>query len=459
VTLKHWPISPARVIVAVTILLAVVHAAGIFARGVRPRVVRGDALHYYVQLRSPVFDHDLDFENDYVGLYTLDFKVSVPPPGWTWSYERTPNGHVRNFMPVGPAVAWAPLFFVVTGTTWMLSLAGLGSTPDGFGLAFQFVPDVCGVIAGGLAMWFAYLFASTLHGARAALGAAVALLIGSPLIYYTVVAPAYSHSLSAMGASAFVLYWWKTRDRIDIGRFAALGALAGLTALIRWQDGLLSATVLVDVIVLARARDLSLPGAIRFALPRLAAAGLAALLAFSPQMFVWQVLYGQPLTIPQGAGFMRWTESAIGEVLFSPHHGLFAWTPLTAVALAGLALSWKKQPRLVLTLGLFFVASTYVNGAVSDWWAGEAFGARRYLSCFPIFVVGLAGLLAREGIVGSVARLATVALAVANLLLLVQYQVFMIGMTALTEYPKTWYVLWVDRFVLPFRLIRHLLRW
>jgi len=444
---------------AITLMMAIVHFTGLFARGVRPRVIRGDGLHYYVQLRSAVFDHDLDFENDYIGLYTLDFKVSVPPAGFTWTFEHTPNGHVRNFMPVGPALFWAPLFLVVTGATYALSLAGLAYTPDGFALAFQLVPDVCGVAAVGLALWFAFLLARSLSGPRAAIGAALAVLAGSPLIYYAIIAPSYSHALSAMGASAFLLYWWNTRDRTDVRRYAAVGALAGLTALIRWQDGLLLGAVLVDVIAHARAARLSRGRFVGFGLMRLAVAGAAALLVFTPQMIVWQSLYGEPLTIPQGAEFMRWTASEVGSVLLSPYRGLFSWTPLTGVALAGLIPLWKTQRRLVFTLALFFLASTYINGAVADWWAGEAFGARRYLSCFPVFVVGLAELLALDGFRGTMSRIVALVLAVVNLLLLVHYELYMIGLTTLAPYPDNWYTLWVDRFIVPIRLVRHLLGW
>jgi hypothetical protein len=460
VTLRGLHLNPSRVVLAITLVMAIVHFTGLFVRGVRPRVIRGDALHYYVQLRSAVFDHDLDFENDYIALYTLDFKVSVPPAGFTWTFEHTPNGHVRNFMPVGPALLWAPLFLVVTGAIYLSSLAGLAYPPDGFGLALQLVPDVCGVAAAGLAMWFAFLLARSLSGPRAAIGAALAVLAGSPLIYYAIIAPAYSHALSAMGAGAFLLYWWNTRDRTDLRRYAAMGALAGLTALIRWQDGLLLVTVLVDVVVHARTARLSRGRVIGFGALRLAVAGAAALVVFTPQMIVWQSLYGQPLTIPQGAEFMRWTESQVGAVLLSPYRGLFSWTPLTAVALAGFIPLWKTERRLVLTAALFFLVSAYVNGAVVDWWAGEAFGTRRFLSCFPIFVVGLAALLTLDGIRGTISRLVTIVLAAANLLLLLHYELFMIGLTTLVPYPgNNWYTLWVERFLVPVRLVRHLLHW
>jgi len=460
VPLRNLIANPSRVVLAVTLALAVVHFSGVLARGVRPRVIRGDALHYYVQLRSAVVDRDLDFENDYIGLFKLDFTVAAPPPGFTFNYEHTPNGHVRNFMPVGPALLWAPLFLAVGAVAWLLSAAGLAAPPDGFGLAFQLVPDVCGIAAAGLAVYFAFLLGRRLFCPRAALWSALAALLGTPLIYYATVSPSYSHTLSAMSASAFFLYWWHTRDRADLRRYAILGALAGLVALVRWQDGMVITTILVDVVVQARRQGRSAAGWVTFGVPRLAAAGLAALAAFSPQMIVWQVLYGQPLTIPQGGDFMRWTQSQMGAVLVSPYRGLFSWTPLTALAVAGLIGLRGPHRRLAWTLGLFFLVSTYINGAVADWWAGEAFGARRYMSCFPLFAVGAGYLLTRAGLAGAVARWTTAALVVANLFLLAHYEVFMIGLTRFAPYPgNSWYTLWVERFLVPVRLLRSALGW
>src|SRR5690242_10756383 len=83
------------------------------------RVVFGDATHHFVQLRSAVFDRDFDFRNDYVGIYGL--ARAEDGPDWLTT-ELTPTGHVRNYMPVGPAVLWAPLYLLVAGALWMWSL-------------------------------------------------------------------------------------------------------------------------------------------------------------------------------------------------------------------------------------------------------------------------------------------------------------------------------------------------
>ena len=63
-------------------------------------------------------------------------------------------------------------------------------------------------------------------------------------------------------------------------------------------------------------------------------------------MAAWQAIYGSPLVLPQGKGFMRWTSPALGAVLLSDWHGLFTWTPLVAVAVAGLVPLFRLQRRV-----------------------------------------------------------------------------------------------------------------
>jgi CHASE2 domain-containing sensor protein len=88
-----------------------------------------------------------------------------------------------------------------------------------------------------------------------------------------------------------------------------------------------------------------------------------------------------------------------------------------------------------------------------EWWAGEAYGARRFVSCFPILVLGFAGfattwLGTRQRLVVTIA-----VFVVLNGLLLLQYQLFMHGLDRVAPYPKGFYALVLARFLVPFRLL------
>ena len=62
------------------------------------------------------------------------------------------------------------------------------------------------------------------------------------------------------------------------------------------------------------------------------------LLAFAPQLLAYNSLNGHPSPTELVERKMIWTSPHALEVLFSPAHGLFAWTPLALLALSGVVL-------------------------------------------------------------------------------------------------------------------------
>jgi hypothetical protein len=210
----------------------------------------------------------------------------------------------------------------------------------------------------------------------------------------------------------------------------------------RWQDAILVAVPAWDALAAPRK-----PGS-SGAAARIAVAAAAAVAAFAPQSIVWQRLYGQPFTIPQGSTFMKWTSPALWQVLLSYYHGLFTWTPVLLLAVVGLV---PRVPAVAFLLG-----SWYVNASVVDWWGGEAFGGRRFVACFPVFVLGAAALFERWREWPSALAGVCAGFVCLNGLLLLQYQMMMHGVLGMAYYPASFYGLYVARFVVPFVLAR---RW
>jgi hypothetical protein len=442
---------PGFAILALGLLFAAAYTLGLVLLA-KPdgRIVVGDAMHEYVQLRSAVFDRDLRFTNEYLRLYGL--TPATVDEETRWIVDANETGHVRNLMPVGPALLWTPAFLLTTAGVWVADLGGADYPLDGYGRVFQASAGYSGIAAASLAAWLSFLVACAFFDRRSAIWGTLAIWLASSALYYTVVSPTYSHAPSMLAVSLFFLVWIRTRGRVDYTRYAWLGALAGFAALMRWQDAVLLVVPAVDAVV-SRAS-----GGWRTASGRLGAAAAAAFIAFTPQMFVWQRLYGHPLTIPQGGAFMQWTTPALLAVLFSDKHGLFTWTPVIVVACAGLVALARRAPLAGGASIAFLAISWYINAAVADWWAGEAFGARRFLSCFPIFVLGTAAVF--DAWRGRPARIAvcTAVFVTLTALLLVQYQTFMHGARAIAPYPKGFEDLWLARFVVPFRLLKDVMR-
>lgn len=409
------------------------------------QIVAGDAKHHFVQLRSLVFDRDLDFRNDYAAQYGIS---PDSPESWWLFQDPTETGLVRNYMPVGPALLWAPLYTLVATVQLVLSWMGLAARPLGYEPWLQIVPGITGVFAGAAAAWMSWRLARRFVNGPAAAVGTLSVWLGSHALYYTLVSPAYSHAASMFTASAFCLYWFRPGATLSARRAVAAGALVGLCALMRWQDAL--------------ALGVPLWAVCRWQVSwtRRAAAALAAtasaLAVFLPQTIVWNALYGRPFAMPQGPSFMRWSDPHLFDVLFSAHHGLFSWAPLLVLAVAGLAVFAWRHREWAPAVVILTMTSWFVNAAVADWWAGEAFGARRFLSLFPLFVLGASTWMQGRPSTATARpwRMAAgLVLIVMNGLLLFQYQLFMKGLQAVAPYPSGGFDLWIARFLVPLRFV------
>jgi hypothetical protein len=118
---------------------------------------------------------------------------------------------------------------------------------------------------------------------------------------------------------------------------------------------------------------------------------------FLPQIAAWRVVFGQWLVLNPygivGAGSFDLRSPYLVDVLLSTDRGLFTWTPLSVLALAGL-LRWLvlSRPTLGWLAAAQFAAQVYLVGAWSSWSGGAAFGPRLLVGLLPGLGLGLAAL-------------------------------------------------------------------
>jgi hypothetical protein len=364
----------------------------LLAMAFRP-VVEGDGVNYYSYLHSLVVDRDLDFSDEYQA------AREAGVPGYSTLVEtRTPIGLLANFQPAGAALLAMPAYLV--------------------GLVFQ----QGGLPQYGTALVLAYTGASLLYGllalalcyrlAREVVGSARAAALGTlvaggatPFLFYLLWEPSYAHTFSAFAAAAFVLLWWRSRDWRSPAAWLGLGVLAGVMAMIRYQDGLLAAIVLLD---LRRARW------------RLLAFAAGALVGFAPQLLVTHAVFGTWLPYrPPEFALQLWPGHYL-EVLLSSHNGLFIWTPAAIAAVAGYRFVGDR--RLSLAAAVALVLQLQLEGSAPDWWGGHSFGMRRLLVLLPFAAVGLAALAARLAGRSRLLMAAAVLLVAWNVLLVANFQ-------------------------------------
>jgi hypothetical protein len=228
------------------------------------------------------------------------------------------------------------------------------------------------------------------------------------------VAPGFSHACSAFAVSLFLWIWLRVRDTWTPLGALSLGASAALMAMVREQDAFFAAGPALDFLfrgasppqtpLRALSRGPGEPrssraGSLSLAFVRTAAAGItAAVLVYLPQLFAYNALNGHPGPTLEVSRKMTWWSPHALEVMWSPQHGLFFWTPIALVALGGLI--WlaagqfrtaRPETAWIASVMIIMVAlQIYVSGCVESWTVAGSFGQRRLVALTPILALGLA---------------------------------------------------------------------
>lgn len=365
---------------------------------VTTRVNASDEIQFFSWLHSWAFDRDVDFDNEY-----RYFHDTGPGrnPGFVETFLDATNeaGRRPSFAPIGSAMLWMP-FYAAGHVSALLT----GAPADGFSTPYVTAVTWASALYGFIALLLSADIARRLTGGRAGVAAATVLL-GSPLVFYMYVAPVFAHACSAFAVALFLWTWLRVRARWSMPGAIALGLTGALLPMVREQDAFFVVGPALDFMRGAwRAR----PERPWSQLAACAAAGVVAFgLAYAPQLIAYAALNGHPGPTATVARKMTWTSPHALEVLFSPQHGLFFWTPLALPALLGVVSLLRRAragtigditrpqapadlPWIAALLLLMTGLQVYVSGSVESWTVAGAFGQRRFVALTPILVVGLA---------------------------------------------------------------------
>ena len=392
-----------RRVVAALLLLFLVSLPAI-----TPRLYAADEIEYFAFLRSLWFDRDLSFDNEY--RHFVETGVAGPDFRATFLELETETGLRLNFTTIGCAILWSP--FYAAGDLAARTMNRLGRPIAIDGYSRPYVAAVClgSATYGFLALLLSLRAARQLGlpgtngaGGRFAQAApALAVWIGTPLLFYMYAAPPFAHAVSAFAVAAFVTTWLSVRERWSVPGVAALGALAALMGMVREQDLFLAVGPALDFAWEACGRRLRQPrdgtsgGGRRFVASALAGAA-AFVLVYLPQAIAYLVLNGHIGPSNLVGRKMNWAAPHALQVLASPEHGFLFWTPLAVLAGAGLAVLARRpgeHRRVAVCLWLMIAAQIYVSGSVESWTVAGAFGQRRFVALTALLVVGIAALVA-----------------------------------------------------------------
>ncbi len=352
--------------------LALLYALGVQVADA-PGITTDGAI-YFSQLRSLVFDRDLDVAREFVVL----------------GQPARPS----HFVPVGPTVVWAPLYLLVAVADTAARTIGLSRSPADPATLGLTLPYVRAALVSSFAIGAAGLVAVHAllrrdHTRIVAVFTTLLVFAATPLAWYMVYEAAMTHAASFGAVALLVLaaVRWLEHGGYSAGAARRLGALAAVAFLMRPQEavfalvpaalaGATCAAWRPRLAVLLRLAGHAALGALPWLL--LQAAHSALLIRANDFQLFGQQGYLNPL-------HSRWIDT-----LFSSWHGLLSWSPAVYVAVLGtVALLWRRRTWAVLALGLLVVMA-WVNGSTTDWAGGWSFGGRRFTSMLVMLAAGLA---------------------------------------------------------------------
>ncbi|MBA3640452.1 MAG: hypothetical protein M3541_21340 [Acidobacteriota bacterium] len=345
---------------------------------VTARLYSSDEVQYFSYLRSLYFDQDVSFENEYRYFYDRNIAQSG---GFheTFLERETGAGRRVNYGTIGAAILWSPFYAIADLWTRVTS----SHEANGFTAPYVRAVAYGSAFYGFLAVLLSIRTARLIGGKSGAFIAGLAVWLGTPLLFYMYVAPPFSHACSAFAVALFVNVWLHVRRSWTTRGALALGLCAALIAMVREQDFFLALGPAVDFAWSAR-REIQ-----RFLVP--ATAGVAGtLLGFLPQLLAYNALNGYPGPAEHVQRKMYWYAPHGFQVLASPNHGLFFWTPLAILALAGLF--FVRERIVAASLLIMVLSQVYVAGSVESWTVAGAFGQRRFVNLTVILVIGLTAL-------------------------------------------------------------------
>lgn len=352
--------------------------------------VRGDGVGYYAYVRSLLIDRDLHFENEWLA---KNSPFSDANGKLTGNY--TVTGNVDNHFTVGPSILWAPFLAVVHLFVLVLDQLGTSIPPDGYSWPYTATMALATAFYGFLGLYLPFRLARVYFKERWAFLAVIGIWFASSLPVYMYFNPSYSHAHSAFAVSLFLWYWYRTRERRTRAQWALLGMLSGLMLNIYYPNAIFLLVPLLEPLGSYwrawQAQGHSWPELRRCLSANLLYAAVA-LITFLPTLIMRQLIYGSPLEFGYGRlADWSWTEPQLWEVLLSSNHGLLTWTPILIPALFGLLWLWKRERELVVYLTVAFLAFYYVIASYPVWHGDSSFGNRFFVSCTPLFVLGLTG--------------------------------------------------------------------
>jgi Dolichyl-phosphate-mannose-protein mannosyltransferase len=337
-----------------------------------------------------LIEHRLDFRKDWLAANTSFRMGRVDGAGQLLPEQFTRTGHIDNHFSLGPAILWSPFLLAAHAGVILYDRLGGHVAADGFSKPYLVAMALGTAIYGFLAVLIAFSLARRYVPETSAFLGALGIWFGSSLPVYMYFNPSWSHAHSAFAVALFFWYWVRTRGERTWAQWVVLGALGGLMMDVYYVNAIVLLLPLLESLggYWAGFQKSGKDSVAGLFLKNLTFAAVVVAV-FSPTLAAKKIIYGSYLNFGYTEPWY-WRSPAFFRVCFSSDHGLFSWTPILILSVAGLFCLRKYDKKLGSYALLTMAAFLYVIGCYADWDGISSFGNRFLVSLTVLFILGLA---------------------------------------------------------------------
>ncbi|MBL7138319.1 MAG: hypothetical protein ISS17_06065 [Bacteroidales bacterium] len=293
------------------------------------------------------------------------------------------KNRIRTKYTCGVAVMLIPFFIPTHFMAKLMNWEEAG----GFGPVYHKMIGLAAILYLIFGLWLLKLFLAAYFRPLIQYLSIFFIYAGTNLLYYTVDDPLMSHVYSFFLFSLFLfsLQQFLSR-RFSSAYFLLLSLSLSLSVLIRPTNILLMGLFFFwDVATLQEfGRRIRLFLKPKFLIPFLVILCITLL----PQLLYWKYLSGTYFAYSYGdEGFRNWANPRFAEVWFSTLNGLFLYSPLYLVIVAGIVLMIIRRRSNGIMLLCLFLAVSYLCAAWQTWYFGCSFGQRSFVEYSAILIV------------------------------------------------------------------------
>jgi hypothetical protein len=339
-------------------------------------IILSDGKGYYAYLPAVFIYHDLN-----LGFYD-SIEKNYYYKNTYYDYRADDiQGHIIDKYYCGTAVLMLPFFLQAHALSHVLGLPA-----DGYSKLYPIFINIAAIFYLIVGLFFLKrLLNFYTTNTSIVTFVLAAFAFGTNLFFYAITEPAMSHVYSFFSITAALYYFKRLTINFNSKHLYLFALFFGLTILIRPVNGLV---LFALPFMCNKPRQLS--DMITLLFKNIYQTILSVFIVFiiiSIQLILYKLQTGKFFVDAYRYEHFNWLKPEFINILFSYKKGLFVYTPLIFLSLAGLIFLFKQNRYQLYTFTGFFILLTYVLSCWWCWFYGGSFGLRAYIEFYTLFAI------------------------------------------------------------------------